>query len=136
MPDNETADVIERLQHAAESDDLDALRGFFADELAHDFSRSGIEVDPTSDEVLDRAREAGPFSVRVEDVVTDGRSIAGRFRFTASAEHVPGAKPGTSTDVTGLALAKIRDGKIVEVAHEIDTVGMLLALGMSVGPAE
>lgn len=103
-----------------------------SDDLKHNFSRSGIDVDVAGslDEILGRAGDA---NVRILDQFSSGDRFVARYSSTVRGEDVPGAAPGSTAEVTGIVMGRVQDGKVTEVYHEQDTVGMLLALGLPVG---
>jgi hypothetical protein len=101
--------------------------------LKHDFSRSGIKVDINSKAIDEMVKRSAGANVKILDQFSSGDRLCARYSCTVKGEDVPGAKPGSTATVTGLVVGRVADGKVVEVWHEQDTVGMLLALGVPVG---
>jgi ketosteroid isomerase-like protein len=127
-----SAGVVQRYLTAVSNSDYAAIDDLLSDDLRHDFSRNGVEVDISGNNAVGLHQATGPIEVKVLDIFGHGDQTASRFSLTVSGDAVEGAAPGSSTEVTGIAIVRIADGKIVEVAHEMDTLGMLLDLGWSV----
>lgn len=74
--------------------------------------------------------ELGELRIEIEDVVTEGEKIAARW--TASARY-QGTQFGPSTGqpvrMSGMTMARIVDGQIVEGWNNWDIMGMALQLG-------
>jgi predicted ester cyclase len=66
---------------------------------------------------------------QVHDYVVGEDAVAARFEFTVNSEAVQDAKPGRQAKISGMAIARVQDGKVTEVHHEIDRLGMLQQLG-------
>lgn len=110
------ADVAGRYQTALQGPDDDGLRELLSDGLARRIP-AGSSTGQADFELL--------------DVVTSDDKIAARVAFTVTSDNVPGAQPGRQARVTGMTMATVRDGKIVDVQHELDLKGMLQQLGAS-----
>jgi steroid delta-isomerase-like uncharacterized protein len=124
---------------AWERGDLDALDELVAtDAVDHD------PYNPHRDEGLDGLkkliemyRQAFPdVSFTIEEQVAEGDLVA--TRWSASGTHqgeLMGAPAtGRSTNITGIAIDRIRDGKVVESWGNWDTMGMFQQLGMAGEP--
>lgn len=72
----------------------------------------------------------------VEDLIAEGDKVVGKV--TAYGKHVGElfGIPATGKDirVTGIAIWRIRDGKIVEHWHQTDQFGLMLQLGVIAPP--
>src|SRR4030095_9650038 len=124
-------DLMHRYMEALVNGDQKTMGELLSDEVSHNLSRSGIEVDISSrQDVLDAARLAGPVDVKFHDIFSSGDRVAGRYSYSISGDEVAGARPGSAAQVTGIVIARIEAGKIREVWHEQDVLGMLLAFGM------
>jgi len=130
----EGADIVKRYLDALGRNDHDAMSELLADDLKHDFSRDGVDVDLSGNNTVALSQEvgAGGTEVKVHDLFGHGDKVATRFSLTVSGDAVEGAPSDASTEITALAIVRIQDGKIAEVHHEMNTLGMLLELGWSV----
>jgi len=130
----EGADIVKRYLEALSKNDHDAMAELLSDDLKHDFSRDGVDVDLSGNNTVALSQEvgAGRTDVTVHDVFGHGDKVATRFSLTVSGDAVEGAPSDAATEVTALAIVRIQDGKIAEVYHEMNTLGMLLDLGWSV----
>jgi steroid delta-isomerase-like uncharacterized protein len=75
--------------------------------------------------------------LEIGEIVAEGDLVA--YTWTATGTHqgeLMGIPPtGKSVTVTGMALDRIRDGKIVESWGNYDSLGMLVQLGVVPAPA-
>lgn len=127
--------IAENLVGALSGGDSSQASGAIAPDMKSNFSRSGIDADIGAHnigEIIERARGSG-VKVNVLSQFSDGDQFCGRYSCTVSGDDVPGGKPGTSTEMTGIVMGRIENGQVVELYHEQDTVGMMLALGLPVG---
>ena len=125
--------IADNLVEALTEGDGPKAAAIIAPKMKHNFSRSGITTDigaANIDEIIARASDA---NVQVLSKFADSENFCGRYSCTVKGEDVPGGKPGTTAEMTGIVMGRIKDGKVVEVYHEQDTVGMMLALGLPVG---
>jgi steroid delta-isomerase-like uncharacterized protein len=71
------------------------------------------------------------FHVRIDDLVADGDKVA--YRWTATGRHVGellGIAPtGNHVEFTGIDIARVRNGRVVEEWINWDTLGLLRQLG-------
>lgn len=111
--------------------DFDTLRGLVKQDLQHDFSRLGIELEDPHGEAISRWGDAGQPEIEIHDMFASGDKVAARYSFTVNPDAVPGAESSRPARVTGLAIVRIEDGKIVDAYHEIDALGLLLQLGVT-----
>jgi steroid delta-isomerase-like uncharacterized protein len=74
----------------------------------------------------------------LEDILAEGDKVA--YRFTIRATHSGswrGAAPtGKSTTVTGIAIARLRDGKSAELWTITDALGLVQQLGLIPAPGQ
>jgi len=125
--------LISRYMESVLNGDYATMSELLSDKLLHNLSRSGIEVKmATKEDAIQYAKDTGKVDVRFHDVFESGDKVVCRYEYTISGEVVPGAQPGTSTNVTGIAIVRIENGKIREIWQEQDVLGMLLGLGMTV----
>lgn len=130
----EGADIVKRYLEALGRNDYDAMSELLADDLKHDFSRDGVDVDLSGNNAIGLSQEvgAGRVDVTVHDIFGHGDKVATRFSLTVSGDAVEGAPSDASTEINALAIVRVQDGKIAEVYHEMNTLGMLLDLGWSI----
>jgi ketosteroid isomerase-like protein len=130
----EGADIVKRYLAALGRNDYAAMSELLADDLKHDFSRDGVDVDLSGNNTIGLSQEVGTggVDVTIHDVFGHGDKVATRFSLAVSGDAVDGAPSNASTSVSALAIVRIHDGKIAEVHHEMNTLGMLLDLGWSV----
>jgi ketosteroid isomerase-like protein len=130
----EGTDVVKRYLEALGRADYDEMTQLLADDLKHDFSRDGVDVDLSGNNVFGLSQEvgAGRVDVKIHDIFGHGDKVATRFSLTVSGDAVEGAPSDASTEIDGLAIVRVQDGKIAEVHHEMNTLGMLLDLGWAV----
>jgi len=130
----EGTEIVKRYLDALGKNDHDAMADLLADNLKHDFSRDGVDVDLSGNNTATLSQEVGAdnVDVTVHDVFGHGDKVATRFSLTVSGDAVDGAPSDASTEISALAIVRIQDGKIAEVFHEMNTLGMLLDLGWSV----
>jgi len=71
--------------------------------------------------------------IAVEDTVREGDKIAARCRVTArhTGDGVAGPATGKTVEFTGLCLARVRDGQIVEAWNHFDFLNMFRQVGLT-----
>lgn len=82
--------------------------------------------------MLGLMRNAFPdFCVSIEDQIAEGNNVATRvtFRGTHQGEYMGIPATGKQVAYTGIAIDRIISGKVVEMWHESDDLGMLRQLG-------
>ncbi|HVK69992.1 MAG TPA: nuclear transport factor 2 family protein [Polyangium sp.] len=126
--------LVRRYIEAVCRGDHATLGELLSEDIAHDFSRDGIHLDLGRGSAVAWAKRAGRVDVEVLDLFASDDKVVGRYRFRIPGDVVLGGKKGVSAQMTGIMIARIADGKIVEVWHEQDTLGMLLALGLAIVP--
>jgi ketosteroid isomerase-like protein len=127
-------ELVRRYIEAVCTGDHATIGELLSEDIAHDFSRDGIRLDLGRDSAVAWAKRAGRVDVEVLDLFASNDKVVGRYRFRIPGDVVLGGKKGITAEMTGIMIARIEDGKIVEVWHEQDTLGMLLALGLAVVP--
>jgi predicted ester cyclase len=86
---------------------------------------------------MTRLRGAFPdLHYTVEDVVADGDRVAVRWHWTGTHQGAFRGIAATQRAVTnnGLAIFRLRDGRIVAATLETDRLGFLQAIGVVPGP--
>src|SRR5439155_303645 len=76
--------------------------------------------------------------ITIEDQVTEGDLVAGRFvaRGTHHGELMGIPPPGKAVTVTGIDLSRYRAGKMVEYFEVFDALGMMQQLGVIPAPVQ
>lgn len=111
-----TLEIAKTYRDALTRGDLSALKGLMSEELWQQAASSGIP---------------GNANVEIHDFVATDDRIVGRFSFTVGADSAPGAKPGSQARVSGMSIARVEQGRIVEFHHEIDKLGVFEQLGVT-----
>jgi ketosteroid isomerase-like protein len=130
----EGTDVVKRYLEALGRADYNEMAELLADDLKHDFSRDGMDVDLSGNNVFGLSQQvgAGRVDVTVHDIFGHGDKVATRFSLTVSGDAVEGAPSDATSKINALAIVRVQDGKIAEVWHEMNTLGMLLDFGWAV----
>jgi len=137
MNTEESASLVSRYMTAHLNGDYETVSELLSDELSHNFSRSGITVDmATKQDAVRMAKSAGPVDIKFHDMIASGDKVVVRYSYTISSDAVAGAIPGTTAEVTGIAIVRVENGKIREIWQEQDVLAMLLAFGMRLLPAK
>jgi steroid delta-isomerase-like uncharacterized protein len=117
------------------SGDLDALDELIAaDAVDHDSQNPNAHIHGPegSKRTISMYRTAFPdLRMKVEDQIAEGDKVV--TRWTAIGTHggdLPGLPAsGNKSTVTGIAIDRFEDGKIVEAWNNWDTLGMMQQLG-------
>src|SRR5436190_11720133 len=124
---------------AWERGDVDALDGLVApDAVDHDaynpFHEEGLEGVKKLIQMYKAAFPDTKFTI--EEQVSEGDLVATRWSVTGThqGELMGNAATGRSVSITGIAIDRIQDGKIVESWGNWDTLGMFQQLGMAGQP--
>jgi steroid delta-isomerase-like uncharacterized protein len=74
----------------------------------------------------------------IEEIVASGDKVTIRFmaRGTHKGDFQGIPATGNQMELSGIAILHIKDGKIVEVRQEIDSLGFMMQLGMELKPKE
>lgn len=122
-------------------DKRDEIRSVMAPGIvAHNVHDAGGDVvGPEGFEAFfDGIRTAFPdLRFTVEDVFACGAKVVGRWRMTGT-HHGPfqGIAPtGKPVNITGMAIALIKDGQVHEAWDEWDRLGLMVQLGLFQPPA-
>ena len=81
------------------------------------------------------------FHLTIEDMIAEGDQVAVRFtaRGTDTRDTVvprPHSATGKQLTVTGIAIARIANGRFVEIWHQVDWLGMFQQLGVIPAPGQ
>ena len=76
--------------------------------------------------------------LEIKDMIAEGDSVATRFEFTGThqAEFMGIPATGKEFSITGIAVAHIADGKLVEWWENADIMGLMQQLGVIPEPEE
>jgi steroid delta-isomerase-like uncharacterized protein len=114
----------------------DAIEEMFAEDgIAHGLAdETGAPLRGTASfrEFHKKFRGAFPdIVVTVEDTIAEGDKIAGRcsVRAVHAGDHLGFAATQKPMEITGLTMARIKDGKIVEAWNNFDFMSMFRQLG-------
>lgn len=126
--------LVRRYIEAVCRGDHATIGELLAENIAHDFSRNGMHLDLGRESAVAGAKRAGRVDVEVLDLFASDDKVVVRYRFPVRGDVVLGGKKGISAEMTGITIARVEDGRIVEVWHEQDSLGALLELGLAVVP--
>lgn len=128
--------IMMRYLECLDDGDYEAANALLKDDFKHNLDRGGMETGiNSSNDAMKRAQELGALDVKVLDVFASGDKVVGRYTYTISSDKVPGAQPGKTVKVSGIAIARIEDGQIAQVWHQQDVLDLLLKLGFTLQPA-
>jgi len=126
--------VARRFYEVFESGDVDALDEFVApDAVDHDaYNPFAGEGSEGAKKTIAMYREAFPdISFEIEFMVAEGDYVCSRWIGTGTHEgELMGVQPShNKSSVTGIAVDRIQDGKIVESWNNWDTLGLMQNIG-------
>jgi steroid delta-isomerase-like uncharacterized protein len=138
MAQNENVAAIESAVAQMNAGNVDGYLELYADDLTVHGYPPGVEGKAGVSEFYRSFRNAfSDFELKVEDVLTDGDKVAGRYtiRGTHSGElmGVPGS--GNKVDISGQSFFRFRDGRVVERWQSLDGAALLTQIGALPAPA-
>jgi steroid delta-isomerase-like uncharacterized protein len=138
MAQNENVAAIESAVAQMNAGNVDGYLELYADDLTVHGYPPGVEGKAGVSEFYRSFRNAfSDFELKVEDVLTDGDKVAGRYtiRGTHSGElmGVPGS--GNKVDISGQSFFRFRDGQVVERWQSLDGAALLMQIGALPAPA-
>jgi steroid delta-isomerase-like uncharacterized protein len=110
---------------------LNAIEELFAEDgVMHGLGEAGTDVTGPAAfrPFVERLRGAFPdIEVKVEQVVDDGELIAARWvaTMTHTGDHLGVPASGKRASVTGMSMARLRDGKMVEGWNNWDMLALM-----------
>ncbi|GBD16891.1 Aklanonic acid methyl ester cyclase DauD [bacterium HR26] len=124
---------FEAIDHACKAGNADILDEFLAPDFVEHNPFPGIP--PTRDgwkQAFMSFVAGAPGYHIVEDLIAEGDKVAGRITAYGKHEGDLFGIPATGKEIrmTGMAIWRIADGKIVEHWHETDQLGLLQQLGV------
>lgn len=134
MSIEENKKIVRRYQEIYNSNDLEALGEVVSDNILTPKIMSGIPTGMEGAKAAHRIMLAGfpDYQTIIDDLVAEGDKVAARITMsgthTGSFMGIPGT--GKHVSFTGMYIARIADGKIVEHWGEEDGVSLLQQLGV------
>ena len=110
---------------------LNAIEELFAEDgVMHGLGEAGTDVTGPAAfrPFVERLRGAFPdIEVKVESVVDDGEMLAARWvaTMTHEGDHLGVPASGKRVSVTGMSMARLRDGKMVEGWNNWDMLSLM-----------
>ena len=137
MAQNENVAAIESAVAQMNAGNVDGYLELYADNLTVHGYPPGVEGKAGVTEFYRSFRNAfSDFELTVEDVLTDGDKVAGRYtiRGTHSGElmGVPGS--GNKVEVDGQSFFRFENGRVVERWQAMDAVPLLIQIGAMPAP--
>ena len=138
MAQNENVAAIESAVAHMNAGSVDGYLELYADDLTVHGYPPGVEGKAGVSEFYRSFRNAfSDFELTIEDVLTDGDKVAGRYtiRGTHSGElmGVPGS--GNKVELGGQSFFRFQDGKVVERWQAMDGAALLTQIGALPAPA-
>lgn len=133
MSIEENKRLVRRYQEIYNSNNLDALLEVVSEDLLTPNILPGIPSGVEGAKVAHQIMLAGfpDYQTTIEDLLAEGDKVAARIRMTGTHTGNFMGIPATGKQVsfTGIYIARIEDGKIVEHWGEEDSVSLLTQLG-------
>ena len=117
---------------------VDGYLELYADDLTVHGYPPGVEGKAGVTEFYRSFRKAiDDFELTIEDVISDGDKVAGRYRIrgTHSDELMGVPASGNDIDVEGQSFFRFEDGRVVERWQSLDAVTLLTQIGALPAPA-
>ena len=133
MSIEENKKIVQRYQEIYNSNDLDALDEVVSEDLLTPKIMPGIPTGIEGAKAAHRIMLAGfpDYRTIIDDLFAEGDKVAARITMTGTnTGSFMGIPPtGKHVSFTGIYIARIADGKIVEHWGEEDSVSLLQQLG-------
>jgi steroid delta-isomerase-like uncharacterized protein len=134
MSIEENKTIVRRYQEIYNSNDLDRLTEVISEDLLTPNIMPGIPQGLEGAKAAHRIMVAGfpDYQTLIEDMISEGDKVAARIKMTGThtGEFMGVPPTGRRISFTGIYLARIANGKIVEHWGEEDTVSLLQQLGV------
>jgi steroid delta-isomerase-like uncharacterized protein len=134
MSAEENKKIVQRYQEIYNSNDLDSLEEVVSENLRTPKIMSGIPTGIEGAKAAHRIMLAGfpDYQTMIEDIFAEGDRVAARITMSGTNTGSFMGMPATGKHVsfTGMYIARIANGKIVEHWGEEDGVSLLQQLGM------
>lgn len=134
MSIEENKQIVRRYQEIYNSNNLDALTEVVSEELLTPKIMPGIPSGIEGAKMAHRIMLTGfpDYQTTIDDLIAEGDKVAARItmtgRHTGSFMSIPAT--GKCVSFTGIYIARIANGKIVEHWGEEDSVSLLSQLGV------
>ena len=137
MAQNENVAAIESAVAQMNAGNVDGYLELYADDLTVHGYPPGVEGKAGVSEFYRSFRSGfSDFELTIEDVLTDGDKVAGRYtiRGTHSGElmGVPGS--GNKVELEGQSFFRFENGRVVERWQAMDAVPLLIQIGAMPAP--
>jgi len=127
-------DIVRRYQEIYNSNDLDRLAEVVSEDLLTPNIMPGIPHGLEGAKAAHRIMLAGfpDYQTVIEDILGEGDKVAARIRMsgTNTGQFMGIPATGKRVEFTGMYIARIANGKIVEHWGEEDSVSLLQQLGV------
>jgi steroid delta-isomerase-like uncharacterized protein len=134
MSIEENKTIVHRYQEIYNSNDLDRLTEVVSEDLLTPHIMPGIPHGLEGAKVAHRLMLAGfpDYETVIEDMIAEGDKVAARIMMTGThtGEFMGIPATGKRVEFTGIYIARIANGKIVEHWGEEDGVSLLQQLGV------
>ncbi len=134
MPAEENKNIVQRYQEIYNSNDLDALGEVVSENLRTPKIMPGIPTGLEGAKAAHRIMLAGfpDYQTIIDDIFAEGDKVAARITMSGTNTGSFMGMPPTAKYVsfTGIYIARIANGKIVEHWGEEDGVNLLQQLGV------
>ena len=134
MSIEENKRIVRRYQEIYNRNDLDRLTEVVSEDLLTPNIMPGIPTGLDGAKAAHRLMLAGfpDYQTVIEDLLAEGEKVAARIRMTGThaGEFMGIPATGKRVEFTGIYIARIANGKIVEHWGEEDSVSLLQQLGV------
>jgi len=134
MSIEENKNIVRRYQELYNSNDLDHLTEVLSEDVLTPNIMPGIPTGLEGAKAAHRIMLAGfpDYQTVIEDMLAEGEKVAARIRMrgTNTGEFMGIPATGKHVEFTGIYIARIANGKIVEHWGEEDSVSLLGQLGV------
>ena len=138
MAQNENVTAIENAVEQMNAGNVDGYLELYADNLTVHGYPPGVEGKAGVSEFYRSFRKAiDDFDLKVEDVVSEGDTVAGRYRITGKhADELMGVPAsGNAIDVEGQSFFRFENGRVAERWQSLDAVTLMTQIGALPAPA-
>ena len=134
MSIEENKNIVRRYQEIYNSNDLDRLTEVVSEDLLTPNIMPGIPAGLEGAKAAHRIMLVGfpDYQTVIEDMIAEGEKVAARIKMsgTNTGEFMGIPDTGKRVEFTGIYIARIANGKIVEHWGEEDSVSLLQQLGV------
>jgi len=134
MSIEENKTIVRRYQEIYNNNDLDRLTEVLSEDLLTPNIMPGVPRGLEGAKAAHRIMLAGfpDYQTVIEDMLAEGEKVAARIRMTGTnaGEFMGIPATGKRVQFTGIYIARISNGKIVEHWGEEDSVSLLQQLGV------